>query len=86
MHPLFRYLKQRPSGFIVGFSTAANGADKIDVTDGGAGSANVAMEHTGGLSKCDCNKMQDDLDHLQSRFDWQSEELQRVRHKCLPGR
>jgi cyclophilin family peptidyl-prolyl cis-trans isomerase len=29
---------------------------------------------------------QDELDHLRSRFDWQAQELEAVRKKCLPGR
>lgn len=29
---------------------------------------------------------QDELDHLRSRFDWQAQELESVRRKCLPGR
>jgi cyclophilin family peptidyl-prolyl cis-trans isomerase len=29
---------------------------------------------------------QEELDHLRSRFDWQAQELEAVRKKCLPGR
>ena len=53
----------------------------------GLGGADAPLEHTTGLGKtCDCDKMQDQLDHCKSRSDWQAEELQRVRAKCLPGR
>jgi hypothetical protein len=45
-----------------------------------------AAEHTHGLGTKYCNHLQDELDQLQSRFNWQAEELHRVRTKCLPGR
>jgi len=41
--------------------------------------------HTHGLSSKYCNHLQDELDQLQERYNWQSEELHRVRHKCLPS-
>eukprot|EP00775_Hariotina_reticulata_P003285 gene3285-3562_t len=41
---------------------------------------------TTGLGSTPCNHLQDELDKLRSRFNWQAEELQRVRSKCLPGR
>ena len=40
---------------------------------------------TTGLGSSYCDHLQDQLDSLQARYNWQSEELQRVRHKCLPG-
>jgi hypothetical protein len=46
----------------------------------------AAAEHTHGLGTKYCNHLQDELDQLQSRFNWQAEELHRVRVKCLPGR
>lgn len=40
---------------------------------------------TTGLGSSYCDHLQDDLDKLRSRYNWQAEELQRVRAKCLPG-
>eukprot|EP00877_Chromochloris_zofingiensis_P005127 jgi/Chrzof1/14615/Cz09g09160.t1_CYP23 len=33
-----------------------------------------------------CRSVREELDSLRLRFNWQAEELQRVRRKCLPGR
>jgi len=38
-----------------------------------------------GLGSSVCDKLEDLLDKERSRSAWCSEELQRVRHKCLPG-
>ncbi|KAI8466460.1 MAG: cyclophilin-like domain-containing protein [Monoraphidium minutum] len=40
---------------------------------------------TVGLGSNYCDHLQDELDKLRSTFNWQAEELQRVRLKCLPG-
>lgn len=48
-------------------------------SSGAAGSG--ALKGAGGS----CDAIRTELDALRGRFNWQAEELQRVRHKCLPG-
>lgn len=47
----------------------------------GGGGGGGGGDAEGGSGTC-----QDELDHLRSRFDWQAQELEAVRKKCLPGR
>jgi hypothetical protein len=63
-----------PAGSPAAAAVAAAGA--------GTGSSGHVQAH-GNSSYC--SQLQDDMDHLRNRFNWQAEELQRVRAKCLPS-
>jgi hypothetical protein len=52
---------------------------------GAAGAGISSSSHTVHGDSSYCSQLQDDMDHLRSRFNWQAEELQRVRAKCLPS-
>ena len=89
-------LRSAASAASAAAASAADGADgaangvggarkhKRGSSGGGGGDGGGAL-HTHGLGSAYCERLQDDLDALQGRYNWCSEELQRVRHKCLPG-
>ncbi|WIA22708.1 hypothetical protein OEZ86_009671 [Tetradesmus obliquus] len=73
IHSTYWYLASKPLTLgMLGFPA---------ITASAAGSGSTV--HAGNGSYC--SQLQDDMDHLRSRFNWQAEELQRVRAKCLPS-
>ncbi len=77
------------SGALAGKGARSGGAAATASHGSGGSSSGGGVESnpggTLGLGSSYCDGLQDQLDKLRARFEWQTEELQRVRHKCLPG-
>eukprot|EP00882_Tetradesmus_deserticola_P006831 GHRQ01007194.1.p1 GENE.GHRQ01007194.1~~GHRQ01007194.1.p1 ORF type:complete len:263 (+),score=64.24 GHRQ01007194.1:203-991(+) len=58
---------------------------RLGMLGGPAGVSTASISHAVHGNSSYCGQLQDDMDHLRSRFDWQAEELQRVRARCLPS-
>lgn len=61
-------------------SSVGTGAAATAVVSGGSLQSRTSLTKQVDVGSCEAQ-----LDAMRSRLHWQAEELQRVRHKCLPG-